>query len=318
MSEIIIDWNNISRKEWEHHLTEAGRSSFQQTWAYGEICHRSGREVNRFVASENGEILAIGQIVTRRFLGFLKISLLLMGPVWLKEISEDEKKNILMEIRRKYPLRYFNLFAFSPDENVGQAIYENMGFRRIITGNSTIIVDLTLSEQQLWQNLYGKTRTDIRKAEKSDFDVITGDHNHHFTDWLLKKEGKQQKEKKYQGLPAGLSRNYGQLYGPEQGVYTAFAVSETSPDMPPRDTPIAGLLFLRHGRHATYHIGWNGKEGRKCRALNLLLWKMILNLKAAGIENLDLGGVNTDEGAEIARYKLGYGGRVITLDGTFM
>ncbi len=313
MSEIIIDWNNISRREWDEYLTGASRSSFQQTWAYGEICHRGGREVNRFVASGNSEILAIGQIVTRRFAGFLKISLLLMGPVWLKDIGEGQKKNILMEIRRKYPLRYFNLFAFSPHENAGQTAYENMGFRRIITGNSTIIVDLTLTEKQLWQNLYGKTRTDIRKAEKSDFDIVTGDHNHNFTGWLLKKEGKQQKEKKYQGLPAGLSRNYGRLYGPEQGVYTAFAVSAASPD-----TPIAGILFLRHGRHATYHIGWNGKEGRKCRALNLLLWKMILKLKAAGIESLDLGGVNTDEGADIARYKLGYGGRVITLDGTFM
>lgn len=309
MTEITIDWNEQSRDKWQSLLQQAPRCSFQQDWAYGAIFEHGNLEVCRFVAYDGNDAIAIGQIVTRRFLGFFKLTLLLKGPVWLRNISNDQKQQILTQISKRYPLKSFTLFAFSP-EDCAKDSYNSMGFRQIITGNSTIIIDLTLSEDQLWQNLYGKNRTHIRKAEKSDFEVIYGDHTHPHTDWLLKQERKQQKEKKYQGLPVELVKGYGQFFTSKQGVYTAFAVENGE--------PIAGVLFLRHGASATYHIGWNGPRGRKCRALNLLLWTMIVRLKAAGIENLDLGGLNTEEGADIARYKLSFGGDVLAMGGTFM
>lgn len=309
MTKISIDWNSIPQKKWNINLKQAERCSFQQAWGYGAIFEHGDLEVSRFVAFDEGEAVAIGQIVTRRFFGFFKLTLLLKGPVWLKNISNDKKQKILANVRKRYPLKYFNLFAFSPEE-VDERSYDGMGFHQIITGNSTVVIDLKLSEDRLWQNLYSKNRTHIRKAKKSDFEVVYGDHNHPHTDWLLGQERKQQKEKKYQGLPVELVKGYGQFSSPEKGVYTAFAVE--------KGEPIAGALFLRHGRSATYHIGWNGPRGRKCRALNLLLWTMALKLKDAGVETLDLGGVNTEEGADIARYKLSFGGDVLSMGGTYM
>ncbi|MCF6214817.1 MAG: peptidoglycan bridge formation glycyltransferase FemA/FemB family protein [Emcibacter sp.] len=316
MSQININWNGISQKEWDILLNRAERCAFQQAWAYGAIFEQNNREVSRFVACDNGEAVAIGQIITRRYLGFLRFSFLLKGPVWLKTITIVQQKEILQNIRARYPLKRFNLFAFNPEEKAGMEKYEDMGFREIITGNSTVLIDLTVSEDALWKNLYGKNRTDIRKAEKSGFEVIFGDHNSLYADWLLKKERRQQKEKKYQGLPAELSKSYGQIYSPEQGVFTAFAVKK-EPDSP-HSPPISGILVLRHGKSATYHIGWNGKEGRKCRALNLLLWRMMLRLQQAGVETLDFGGINTTKAADIARYKLSFGGDVVEMSGTYM
>lgn len=323
MTEIIIDWNSISQKKWDRLLKKAKQCSFQQAWGYGAIFEHGNLEVSRFVATIEGDEAAMGQIVTRRFFGFLKFTLLLKGPVWLKDISTQQKRQVIDKIRARYPLKYFNLFAFSPeDEPISEASepassetlnsYESMGFRRIITGNSTILIDLTLSEEQLWQNLYGKNRTHIRKGQKIGFDIVFGDHNHPHTEWLLAQERKQQKEKKYQGLPVELVQGYGHFTAKGNGVYTAFAVEAGA------DEPMSGVLFLCHGRCATYHIGWNGPRGRQSRALNLLLWKMIVNLKVAGFEVIDLGGLNTEEGADIARYKLSFGGKVISLSGTFM
>ncbi len=320
MSKININWNGISRKEWDILLNRADHCAFQQAWAYGAIFEQNNRQVSRFVARDKGEVIAIGQVITRRYFGFLKFSFLLKGPIWLKKLAIGQKKEILQNIRARHPLKRFNLFAFSPEEKAGMEKYEDMGFREIITGNSTVLIDLTLPEDALWKNLYGKNRTDIRKAEKSDFEVSFGDHNAVHADWLLKKEHRQQKEKKYQGLPAELSKIYGQLYFPEQGVFTAFAVKkeQNSPHDSPHNSPISGILILRHGKSATYHIGWNGKEGRKCRALNLLLWRMMLRLKQAGVETLDFGGINTTKAADIARYKLSFGGDVVEMSGTYM
>ena len=70
---------------------------------------------------------------------------------------------------------------------------------------------------------------------------------------------------------------------------------------------IAGGVFLRHGRGASYQIGWSGEEGRARGAHNLLLWQAGLRLRRAGVRRLDLGDINSEAGAGLMRFKLGTG-----------
>ena len=72
-----------------------------------------------------------------------------------------------------------------------------------------------------------------------------------------------------------------------------------------------------HGDAATYHVGWSSEEGRKLGAHSLLLWHAINVLRERGLRRLDLGGVDTERGAGIARFKIGTGGAVVTLAGTY-
>ena len=80
----------------------------------------------------------------------------------------------------------------------------------------------------------------------------------------------------------------------------------------------AGMLFLIHGRRATYHVGWTSEEGRTNAAHNLILWTAMKELKTRGVAALDLGGVNTQSGAGIARFKLETGGEVLMRAGAFV
>jgi lipid II:glycine glycyltransferase (peptidoglycan interpeptide bridge formation enzyme) len=50
----------------------------------------------------------------------------------------------------------------------------------------------------------------------------------------------------------------------------------------------------------------------------LILWKAIEELKAHGIQQLDLGGVNTIRSAGVARFKLRTGGKLVTLAGSYL
>jgi lipid II:glycine glycyltransferase (peptidoglycan interpeptide bridge formation enzyme) len=80
---------------------------------------------------------------------------------------------------------------------------------------------------------------------------------------------------------------------------------------------VAGMLFLIHGRVASYHMGWADNEGRQLNAHNALLWQAMAYLQGEGMQVLDLGGVNTHDLPGISRFKLGTGGRAITLAGTY-
>ena len=69
---------------------------------------------------------------------------------------------------------------------------------------------------------------------------------------------------------------------------------------------------------ATYYIAWSGEKARAVHANNLLLWQAILGLKAEGVEWLDLGGIDGLTMPGVARFKLGLGGEMYTLAGTFL
>jgi lipid II:glycine glycyltransferase (peptidoglycan interpeptide bridge formation enzyme) len=77
------------------------------------------------------------------------------------------------------------------------------------------------------------------------------------------------------------------------------------------------MLFLVHGSTATYHLGWADDAGREHSAHNLLLWQACSLLAERGVQQLDLGGVNTQSNPGLARFKLGAGGRVVTWAGTY-
>jgi lipid II:glycine glycyltransferase (peptidoglycan interpeptide bridge formation enzyme) len=64
-------------------------------------------------------------------------------------------------------------------------------------------------------------------------------------------------------------------------------------------------------------MGWADEQGRQLSAHNALLWAAVADLQSKGIEVLDLGGVNTHDLPGISRFKLGTGGRALTLAGTF-
>jgi lipid II:glycine glycyltransferase (peptidoglycan interpeptide bridge formation enzyme) len=81
---------------------------------------------------------------------------------------------------------------------------------------------------------------------------------------------------------------------------------------------LAGMLFLIHGQAATYQIGWTTPTGRETNAHHLMLWRGIEELQQRGVRLLDLGGVNTQRSAGMARFKIATGGAVLQLAGSYL
>ena len=70
--------------------------------------------------------------------------------------------------------------------------------------------------------------------------------------------------------------------------------------------PVAGAVFLRHGKRACYKFGASIDEGRDARANNLVMWEAIQKLAGDGCESLDFGRTSPGN-LGLRRFKLGWG-----------
>ena len=143
--------------------------------------------------------------------------------------------------------------------------------------------------------------------------------------WLLDREQALQQQRGYRALPKTFIPAYQAACkaSPDRDVVNQDAVNKDAVNKHDANkadalftlradldrTPVAGMMFLRHGDAATYHVGWSDAAQRLPGAHNLLLWQAMLQLRQAGVRRIDLGGVNTGRSAGVARFKIGKIGR---------
>jgi lipid II:glycine glycyltransferase (peptidoglycan interpeptide bridge formation enzyme) len=129
--------------------------------------------------------------------------------------------------------------------------------------------------------------------------------------WLLDAEMQQRVDRGLEGLPLVWFEHYAESRKqPSRNLLSLRA--DVGRDR------VAGMMFLIHGQAATYQVGWTSEAGRDLHAHNLMLWRAIEELRERGVRSLDLGGVNTQRSAGIARFKMATGGTVRQLAGSYL
>lgn len=300
------DWTPIPKPDWD---ALAAYAPLQQHWAFGAAMRRMGAGIRRAVVWDGDTPVALAQFTVRNVYNLADWALCTRGPHWLAPLEESAKAEIYHELRRTAPLRRPRAIFFTPDEEGSPLALRLAGLRRVMTGYSTALLDLRRDPDEALAAMDGKWRRRMRAAERTELRLQPNGLKPGQYDWLLRAEQAQRTAKGYAALPTELTPAYQEASGEPRALRIFRA------DLGRK--PAAAMLFLLHGRVATYHIGWAGEEGRKRGAHNLILWNAMRELAAAGIETLDLGGVNTESGAGIARFKLGSGGRPITLCGAY-
>lgn len=303
-----VSWGGIARQQWDQ-LHAARGGSLQQSWAYGEGLSRMGVTVHRAAVHDaQGRLICLTQIVVRRVLGYLAVGLCSRGPLWV--VDAPPVRDALKAIRAEFRPWGLGVLLWTPDFDAPS--FEGVGRPRVMTGMSTAMVDLTLTEEALRRQLERNWRNRLVKAEKSTgLQVFLNAARGPCTE-ILKRETLQRRDRRFTGLPVAFVEQYIDSFkDADRGFLLARAER--------RGELLAGMIFLIHGSRATYHIGWldHGKEGLY-GLHNLLLWRSMLELKRRQIRLLDLGGVNTVELQGISRFKFGTGGRLTQLAGTYL
>lgn len=316
-AEISVSWNQTEREAWDAAHASAA-ATYQQDWAYGQALAQMSPQVTLLRACArraDGSILALAQIAARPFAMIGRFALCTHGPAWVGDVSPEEKTETYRQLRRTLPLPWPKLLVITPDEP-REAAAGLKGMRRVMTGDATVLIDLARSEDELRAAMESSWRNKLSKADRSGLVVQKGGLKPAQYRWLLDAEAKQRQKRGYRAMPLEMTERWQEAKSEaatgDKGAGLAIYRIDKGRN------PAAAMLFLIHGARATYHVGWTSEDGRANAAHNLILWHAIRDLKARGVRVLDLGGVNTQSGAGIARFKLETGGRVLERAGAYV
>lgn len=303
-----VSWNQTPRNDWDAFCARHA-ASLQQSWAYGEAMRSLGVQVQRARIEDGGRVCGLAQFICRRVAGYLSLAACSRGPVWLTEVEGPLRAQAYRALKQSIPTRALKVTLVSPDTDL-PAPGEVAHLSRVMTGYSTVMLDLRRGLDALRADLDGKWRNRLVKAEEDAQLRVQVQADRPGCDQLLQREDEQRASRGFHGLPTELVPAYIAAHDkPSQAFVLASARLG-------RQT-VAAMLFLIHGTRATYHMGWSDEQGRKLNTHNLLLWRAVAHFHGLGLAQLDLGGVNTHDLPGISRFKLGTGGRVLTLAGTY-
>lgn len=292
------------KKLWDG-LILTGKTSFAQSWDWGELLVAEGKNILRLVVEEDGQNLLVVQVVLMNLPFGWKYAFCPKGPIG-KNIS-TETILVLQNYLKKLNIVFLRL---EPAEN------KITGLIKIADVNprATLVLDLQKNEEELLSAMHPKTRYNIRLAQKKNLEIKNEKNLKIFLE-LMKKTG---------------SRDNFRLH--ETKHYEAILNSALSRQLTvySEQTPIATAIFVGYGDTFTYLFGASDHEYRQLMAPYLLQWQGIKIGQSEGYKFYDFFGVapkTNKEGeyefdskhqyAGVSRFKHGFGGVYHESSGTF-
>ena len=308
-SQMIVHWDGHDMAYWDR-AHAAAAASLQQDWAYGSAMQSMGVPVLRARVEQDGVVLVLAQFIVRTWGRFGAVALCSRGPLWLQALSPADEARAYAALQKSLPLTGLRFMLITPETPADQPQGLSR-WRRVMTGMSTVMLDLTPSMEALRAQLDRRWRHRLVGGEASALSIHKLGTNPGQFRWLLEAEMQQRSDKGLEGLPVDFFEHY--VQSRQNGSQTMLSLrADVGRER------VAAMMFLIHGESAIYHVGWTSEQGRDLHAHNLILWKGMEELRARGVRKLDLGGVNTIRSAGIARFKMSTGGQVLTLAGTYL
>ena len=179
--------NNDDKRAWNNIALKAKNSTYAHTWEWKEVIEKGFGIESLYLVAENnsGEIVGIYpgflrpleikniESISRKFRIFespLYMTWDYGGPCVLPDADEGILDDLITQMERFARQKGAVSLRLSPFEgNNLKKILVKKGYR--ISERLTSIINLMISEQELWEGLNKKTRTPIRKAKNSGVEI---------------------------------------------------------------------------------------------------------------------------------------------------
>jgi hypothetical protein len=298
-----------ARAEWESLFARLPRPHFPQSWVYGEGKRAQGWRPERLVFAKDGEAVALCQVLMRRVIGLPLVARINRGPMLLAESGDDLRAGVMAALRRRWRFGRRGVLFVAPDLAAGEASNELMRSAAFVTrklgGWGSSLIDLTRSPDEIRARLTSKWRNHLNRSLRAGAELRVRDDAEGFA-WMLERHAHNMAHKGFVGPAVSFVKRMIDASPGDFRVFQAFIAGE----------PACGILVARFGTHAETYVSWTGEAGRRAGIHHLLLWQVLVEMKRAGCQQLDLGGYTTSE--KYGAYKRGMNGEEYRLAGEWL
>lgn len=291
-------------KQWQEATLKLS-APFTHAWEWGQILVAEGKKVERLLVEENGEVLAVAQVMYMKMgLGF-QYAFCPKGPVG--KLNEETLKIFQDYFKAKKVL----FWRIEPKQKIEN---KDIVKSRDINPSATMILDLQKSEEEILAGMHSKTRYNINLSQKKNLELKNEKKLPVF--WDLSKKTS--------------ARDGFRLH--EAAHYQAILDSKFSTQLTvySHGKAIATMVLVGSGDNFTYLFGASDHEYRALMAPYLLQWSAMMIGKNSGYKFYDFFGVAPNvSGNEhyeydvehqyggVSRFKSGFGADYVEAPGTF-
>lgn len=297
----------LDERLWEQFLTRQPHTSFLQSWAWGEFQDKLRLSHHRFGIFQGGALTGVCQaLVGRRRLGsFVYVP---RGPVF-NSFDQGTMKTVLEYLKDFAAKERADYLRVEPAEESSEelvALLKETGFRRSLAtsqaGGVTLLLDLSLSEEELLAQMRKTTRYLVRSGEGLGIEI------HRTED--------PEKMEEFHRLMGLTFRRQG--FVPQSRNYLQTQFETLAPRRVAelvwakyRENILSAAVIFLYGDTVTYVHGASTRS--EVPASYFLLWELIKEAKKDGYRYFDFWGIApTDDPRHpwygYSLFKKGFGG----------
>ncbi len=295
-----IRLTNEYREQYESFVATHEDSSFLQSWSWGEFQNTQGKSPIRYGIFENEQ--SNSKLVGTIQLFLTKVPHLPgsylyspYGPLISGDVN-NVTKTLVEQIKKDFANVWFIRLE-------SKKVLPIDGIASVhIQPPSTLITDLSLSEDDLLAGMHNKTRYNIKVAEKHNIEVQAKKIPDEEGIKLLSETSERQGYKSYSD---SYYKELLSFFKNHTGDTTSYLYEAMY-----HGRVIASAIMIDHGQTRTYLFGGSSHENKNVMAPYALHWQAMRDAKAAGIKNYDWWGIETSTGksAGFVQFKLRWGG----------
>lgn len=298
-------------------LTEEQKEQFDklanhpvQSWEWGEFRKKTGNEVLRVGLYDREALQEVYQLTVHPIpRSKFKLAVLLKGPRPTKTVLQllkefgKEKKFIFIRMEPQYEMQA----SIRGKPNILDVLKEAGAVRgkRFFT-ESTFVIDLDKTEEELLQAMHPKTRYNIRVADKHGVEVKEEDSEKAFGEYLDLMDKTTRRQEFY-----AHTENYHRLMWEKlhkAGIAHLLVARYKGEPL------ITWILFVWKDT-LYYPYGASSETNRNVMASYKMMFAAIKFGKSLGLKKFDLWG--REEGKGFTKFKEGFSPEVVEFIGTF-
>lgn len=292
----------MKKNEWDN-LVIKHKGEFLQSWDWGEFQQALGKRVIRFY----DEFLGLAQVIITQLPFGLSWAYVPRGPIFFDQAGSQDliekiifclPKNVIfisfeptIALRSKAPPMAGHCFSLKHFKSRQP--------------EQTLVVNLTQSDQLLYDAMKPNTRYSIRVAQKKNlsFQEIRVDEFYGLLNLSARRQNFKTYSKKYFETSLRII---------DSDQIKIFGVKDENSRL------IAAALFYLFGQKAVYLHAGSLYEAKDLMGSYFLQWEIIKYLKSRGFKCYDLWGIDQNRWPGLTHFKTGFGGEIKNYPGAYV